>query len=358
MKFSGIFITLYDKETLALYLEKGVYGFLMSPLRGEISPYSKHYNALADYACVRHDSHVFFFLKRRIYYGGQILGSAGHGAFYLNGNTSPIGEECNAPLVWDESERYEPTKEPGVFLLDIGGNKVERAQPYIILFEDKLGMRGLHISSDRLYFELGKYGFPLPSNSIQNMGFCTLTPGEVDILLKLLNNEGKPEKLPKIRFETNIADTPKPFSPELGIMNLRNGFEKSLFVNEAHLEFSIISNPNLLPNFAKPKPNHVICRQVPISPFKPFNMDRADICYYSSEEQVHSMIPNTVIELKNTRANNSAIKQVVRYLDWLHLICENNEAENVRVFVLAPSFTSTIKVNNYEYQIELISVSS
>ena len=62
MTISGVFIALYDQETLKLYLEKGIYGFLMSPENQE-SPRSKHYNALADYSCLRKGQHVFFFLK-------------------------------------------------------------------------------------------------------------------------------------------------------------------------------------------------------------------------------------------------------------------------------------------------------
>ena len=46
---------------------------------------------------------------------------------------------------------------------------------------------GKYIVSDDLYFELGKYPYPLPSNSMQGMGFCTLTPGEVSTILKLID---------------------------------------------------------------------------------------------------------------------------------------------------------------------------
>src|SRR5438309_958961 len=116
MPLSGFFITLFDVETLALYLDKGVYGFHMPPAQ-MIGPRSRHYQALADYACGRSDTHVFFFLKRHIVYGGQISGSSDYGAFYLNGQNSPLGLKAHAPLVWDESsrERYKASEQAGIF---------------------------------------------------------------------------------------------------------------------------------------------------------------------------------------------------------------------------------------------------
>ena len=72
MKNNGIFITLYDYESLKLYLKNEVYGFLMSPIEGEVSSKSNHYKVLSDYGCLREGTHVFFFLKRIIIYGGQI----------------------------------------------------------------------------------------------------------------------------------------------------------------------------------------------------------------------------------------------------------------------------------------------
>lgn len=69
----GLFIALYDEESLKLYLDKGVYGFLMPPvMSNQPSSRSRHYNVLADYACSREGTDVFFFLKRKIVYGGKI----------------------------------------------------------------------------------------------------------------------------------------------------------------------------------------------------------------------------------------------------------------------------------------------
>lgn len=58
----GLFVALYDENTLKLYLNQGVYGFLMRPVHSEKpTSRSRHYAILADYACSREGTDVFFF---------------------------------------------------------------------------------------------------------------------------------------------------------------------------------------------------------------------------------------------------------------------------------------------------------
>jgi len=179
---NGLFITLYDEKALALYLKHGIYSFLMPPVfESKPSNRSMHYHALADYACAREGTQVFFFLKRMVIYGGTVIGNKDIASFYLNGTTSPLCLKAKASLFWDESARYESTELPGVFKV----NEKERAQPYVLRF-CKNTLTGKKISSDELYFKLGQYPYPLSSNTIQGMSFCTITPGETSIALKLL----------------------------------------------------------------------------------------------------------------------------------------------------------------------------
>jgi hypothetical protein len=175
---SAVFITLYDEETLKLYLSRGVYGFLMAPVRGSVQTRSRHYHALADYACMRAGSHVFFFIQRRVVYAGQVKGSSQYGAFLINGDDSPLGRLANAPLCWDESHRgiYQPTEEAGVFTVtDVG----ERCQPYLLLFEDRLGLKGKFIRSDDLYWACD-YGYLYPQTLYKTWVLYT-TPRETQI---------------------------------------------------------------------------------------------------------------------------------------------------------------------------------
>ena len=346
----GLFIALYDEDSLRLYLDKGVYGFLMTPiLEPKPKAQSRHFAILADYACSREGTDVFFFLKRKIVYGGKIYGNKDIGSFYLNGETSPLGRKAKADLFWDESKRkkYFETKVPGIFKIRKDGG--DKAQPFMFQFLQNENT-GKYIISDDLYFELGKYPYPLPSNSMQGMGFCTLTPGEVltlnDLLAKSTNRivfKGMGE-IDKQGKETIFDDELVSLNEDL--------------VNEAQLEFTILSSLKPFADFLND--NNVLCRQVPISPFKPSEMDRADICLYSMNSPIkNGTIPNVMIELKKDKATKSAYDQVTRYLRWLENITTEAEFEKVSVYIIAPQIGRIYrhKVDlKYENKIKMYSI--
>lgn len=343
----GLFIALYDEETLKLYLSKGVYGFLMKPVYTDVpSSRSKHYAVLADYACSREGTDIFFFLKRKIVYGGKIYGNEDSSSFYINGPNSPLGRKSKANLFWDESSRYDSTDKLGVFKV----NGDEKSQPFMFQFM-KSEETGKYIISDELYFELGKYPYPLPSNSMQGMGFCTLTPGEVSTILELIKKSDK-----KIDF-TKCENIQKHGNEQLFDPNLVN--IKDEFINEAQLEFTILTSLKPFSNIFTDK--YILCRQVPISPFKPMDMDRADICLYSLSEPIKDgTLPNIVIELKKNRANFHAYEQATRYLMWLEKITTADEFDKIQAFVIADSFSKIkrSKVNiTYEDKIKIFSLS-
>jgi len=332
----GLFITLYDEETLRLYLDQGIYGQHMSPEEGEPSPYSNHYPTLADYACGREGNHVFFFREREIFYGGQLIGSDDHGSLFLNGQRSPLGRNADAPLVWDESHRDQYDRvNPGLFIVDGEEDDEDDAvcQPFLLRFADQRDLAGTYITSDQLYFELGEYPYPLPSNTISGMGFCTLTPGETQAALELLETDPEGTVAPESDEDIELQGEPVPYSPEYGVDSPADASP------ESHLEAAVTANPSLLPESLQPD-DAVICRQVPISPFKPRNMDEADVCYFTDNSIQDGTIPNTIIELKNKRAGKGAATQVVRYLQWLHKRL-GSEADEIEIFVYAPSFTGT-----------------
>ena len=350
MSSSGFFVTLFDKETLKLYLNKGIYGFHMLPMFDEVPTRSRHYAALADYGCSRKGAHVFFFLKREIVYGGQVIGNEEYGSFYLNGIYSPLCRNAGATLFWDESYRdcYARTEQEGIFIRPVINDSLV-CQPYILLFEDRLGLAGKAISSDQLYFNIGKYPFPLPTNSISGMSFCTMTPFETNIALELLQNESIKSYEYRNYDEIEIIGSPTPYHPRFDIENLGE------VVNESHMEASVLSNPNLLNEELRPDKETTLCRQVPISPYKPFQMDRADICYYK-ESFYRGALPYMVIELKKNFAGRAECEQTQRYLKWLKK-CAPDESENINIFLLAPGFKRTAGIS-YEFrnQIHLIAI--
>lgn len=346
----GLFIALYDEESLKLYLDKGVYGFLMTPLMAsKPDTRSRYFNILGDYACSREGTDVFFFLRRKIVYGGKIYGNKDVGSFYLNGKTSPLGRAANADLFWDESVRkkYIKTDKPGIFKIKKDG--ANKAQPFMFQFFQN-DDSGKYITSDDLYFELGKYPYPLPSNSMQGMVFCTLTPGEVKTLKKLVA-----ESKNKIEFE-GVGDIEKK-GREIVFDEKMISLEETL-VNEAQLEFEILSSLKPFANFLTD--DYVLCRQVPISPFKPSEMDRADICLYSMHNPIkNGTIPNVVIELKKDKAGRASFVQVTRYLKWLETITNAKEFQQVSVYIIAPQIARIYKRGldlRYQDKIKMYSI--
>ena len=344
-----MFVTLYDEKTLKLYLNKGLYGFLMKPTSVDsVTSRSKHYAVLADYACSREGTDLFFFLKRKIVYGGKIYGNRDCSSFYINGQNSPLGQRTQANLFWDESSRYTPTATPGVFKV----KGTDKAQPFIFQFTQNENT-GKYIISDELYFNLGrKYPYPLPSNSMQEMSFCTLTPGEVAELINLLSKSDKSIDFSECD-DINKSGEERLFDNTL--VDIR-----SEFINEAQMEFSILSS--LTPLHELFENNYILCRQVPISPFKPMDMDRADICLYSLDSPIREgTIPNIVIELKKGKTNYHAYNQTVRYLNWLKMITTDEEFSKVKAFIIANSFypIKRSKVNTcFEEKIKIFSIDS
>lgn len=334
MTASGLFINLYDETALQTYIASGVYGPLTKRLDGSSHTRSEaiHFSVLADLCCAKPGTHVFFFRKRRIFYGGQVSPNTPQPTVVLNGPDSPIAKGTSATQVWKEDWRptYEPRNPPDRIWIETNGDRIERVQPYLILFRTDSALSGRWIDSDELYFELGKKHYPLPSNAIDAMSLCTLTPYEVTTLLSLVRR-GRPSELaaplsvnePKTYYSVDTSAT----------------LAGKTFRTEAELEASVIANPELMPEPMRPRADATVCRQVPISPFKPSNMDRADICYYETPLIEDGSLPNTIIELKNKKASAKNIEQLTRYLQWIDLVAPS-DAPNVRAFLLAPSYPS------------------
>lgn len=352
---SGAFVALFDHATLALYLREGVYATHLPLVDSHGIPGRAHWGTAADYACLRPGSHIFFFLKRELVYGGEVVGPAAGPAFFLNGQSSPAGAAAGAPLCWDESTRGSYAHiMPGVFRrpsLAGPAGEVQVAQPYLIRFEDRLGLQGRFIRSDDLYFELGDFPFPLPSNSMQGMTFCILTPAEVEIALDLLQRSGR-KRHDECPDDTTLKGEPLPFD----LRSLPS--EARDCTSEAQLEFAAAANPPLLwqhlPRDLVPSACSV-ARQVPISPFKSYQMDRADLCFFHQPAVLRGAIPNLIVELKAKRAGSAEVEQIDRYLLWLRKRLLQ-EADGIQLVLFAPSFARTVRpLAHWGDQVRLVS---
>lgn len=331
---NGLFILLHNENDLKIYLKNNTYGFITKPLDKERpSSKSNYFSFLSDYGCSRPGTKVFFFLKRKIYYGGTIESTNEDvSKFYLNGKSSPIGRAKNSTLFWDESSRYFHNDDMGEGRFKISQDDTDiKAQPFMFEYVPD-EQTGKYISSDDLYFELGHNSFPLPSNSIMGMSFCILTPGETNTCLRLITSS-------KNYIDYNDADTSY-LVDEGRMLYPLDTVDINNLVSESELEFSIVSNLRNIDNCINLKStNYDVCRQVPISPFKPMNMDRADICLYDQNNYLmEGLIPNIIIELKRDRADWKAYVQVQKYLKWLEIISSNETFNNISAIIIARDF--------------------
>jgi hypothetical protein len=301
---------------------------------------------MADYACAREGTHVFFFRDREIFYGGRVVSATDSnniGAFYLNGETSPMGRTADAGLGWDESERYGGAA--GVWERETRNGTKEIAQPFLLCFDTDVEHAGKHIRSDDLYFELGDYPYPLKSNTIRNTGFCPMGPGETRELLDQLEETDETYspsgdvKVPDVTLDESKIE---PFRPKYGIEEV----SRENLTNEDHLEASVTADPSLLPDELAPTQHQSIVRQAPISPLKPMDIDQIDLSFYDPDFE-NGMYPVAVLELKYSKAtvtkNRDDAEQIHRYRRAIDKMAEYHlsaDPDDIQVGMFAPSYNS------------------
>lgn len=346
---SGLFILMDGEESVKQCINKGVYGFLMPPIFEEkVNSRSRHYAVLCDYGCCYEGTEIFFFARRKVFYGGKVTKSNGDNpVFYLNGNTSPMGRKADSEKFVDFSNIQPTTEDDGVYYLGKNARNEDRnrAVPFIIEFETN-ELSGKQIASDDLYFELGNYNFPFPSNSIQGIGIATLTPRETEILIDLMK-ESKERVFYGFNSQIKILDNKKvPFNTNL--------IDEKI-INESHLEFTLLANSKKLNNVISKcldltyKEDFVQGRQIPLCPFKPMQFDRADICLYDKNNPIKDgTLPNVVIELKKDQATYAAYEQVTKYLRWLEQITSKEDFEKISAIIVAPKIHKNINKRNLE----------
>lgn len=358
---SGFFILIKDEnkkqENLRLCLKNGFYGFLLNSnydldnTRTLKIPYS----VLADYVCCKEGTHVFLFSKRMITYGGIVKETNGsEPVFYLNGKTPLIegGGEIKRYINMDEIYKDNLTSKEGVYEISGRYGKQLKEIPFIIEFDNHTELTGKQISVDELYFELGKYNFPLPSNAIQGKGMCTLTPYETNLLLKLIKENGRNIN------PTDETDFKQPTYNQKNKTIFKNEFiieklNKKNWSVEAELEFLLLSTEKKLKEII-PKGNYAKTRQLPLCPFKPQKLDYADICLYDLDNQIkNGALPNIIIELKKDYANYEAYKQVNRYLKWLDQVTTDEEFNLINAFIISKEFKSMTYKKLKEKEISL-----
>lgn len=306
MPSGGVIIRIKNEDVIPLYLAFGVYGQkLRIGTDGEPNP-ETYLRALADHACVRGGDHLFFRCGGRFYYGGRVDGPTEHAAFVLNGPRGLLGKRAEAPLVWNESvwEALEPPAREG---LD-SAVRPPVCQPFLLRFRDWFHLRGRWIDEYRYYLALGDYNYLLPSTHDPS-GMTSISPGETDVLLRLLSKEADGELDPPDDVPFNLRDEPTPYEPALG-PKLEGARSRDGLIA------AVLANPQKLPWWARPR-GAGIARDVPISPYRRRNVETADIAYYSERRVREGTVPDRLFYLDTEPAGEQLSRRIKCQYQWL-----------------------------------------
>lgn len=330
MTQKGLFVTMTDVESIKDALKSGVYGQLIE----QSDDFKQNYcQILADYLGADEGDHIFFFTDRTIYYGGQLLASTETDVVFCNSSQTPFSN--NASIQHIPAHLNSKMNESGMFIQKTKYGEREVHQPFLLNFKDRLGYKGLQISSDLLYNRLDqKYRFPLPSAQLSGQGFGLITPAETEILIKLFTKQPKQKSISETTDTISLSQPlNKDSLPKIHNCKYESQLEAVLMANKDQLPVEITNSDTVL-------------RQIPASSTRP-TVDAVDIAIYGKD---NGAFPKTLIELKNKKAGKSEAKQVERYVNWAKTVTTETTPT---VWMYAPEFTGTfnqyISTKNKKY---------
>lgn len=303
----GVVITIRNEDVLPLYLAYGVYGRKLRLDLDDNPHFDPYIDALATYACCREHDHVFFRCKGRIYYGGRLVSDSRHYAFYLNGPHGFIGRAAEAPQVWDESgwDQFEPPVNRG---LD-WRRPPPLGQPFLFRFRDWYRLKGRWVDEHDFYVSLSEYNYLLPT-TVDPTGMTVISPGETEVLVNLfIHGEGGKLPAPK-REDIELQEEPTPYDPSFG-PDPTDPLTKEEFIA------GVLANSGKLPTWAQSRNNNAIY-DIPISPYRPRNVETADFAYYRVPAIRNGTIPNILFYVKEDGPADEAIgRRIERQYQWL-----------------------------------------
>lgn len=326
MPDGGVVITVRNEDVLPLYLAYGVYGKKLR-LGTDDDPNPESYvRTLAEYAACRQGDHVFFRCRGRFYYGGRVLGSASHGAFYINGRRGLLGKRAEAPIVWDESRwnRFEPPAREG---LD-SASRPPVCQPFLLRFRDWMQFRGRWIDEDAFYFALRDYNHLLPTTWMTS-NMVSTSPGETEVLLDGLMREPGGELSPVVGRDVDFAEEPIAYDPSYGP-------DLSGARSREDLLAAALADPSQLPGRVRPD-GSAIGHRVPVTPHRPRDVESADVGYYSDRRLRDGTLPDVLVYLDAEPAGAETGRRIERQHRWLTSLL-GDDVRDVEFYAVAPAF--------------------
>jgi len=337
---AGYIFNLDNINSLKLYISNGVYATKLSPPSGY---WKTHHEAtLADYITMKPDDNIYFFIKRKIYGIGKIIGLDGDCKFSNYPRAcEPINfnyMENKKLLLWDEgnysiNQRWLFLFKPDPYFFTLG-----------IDMDDVLSSKPTAFRMLRAFWKVSFIKF----DDEENQAFK-------DVILKYnqdsLTNPKKGENV----FKTNYVVKHKEISNKLKKNNykidvspiLKSCAKGDYIKHEMALEAGLLYQ---LSNYYEETINifgrwDYLSHQVVASPFKPIDyMDKMDIFGYS---YITGFDPTRakylVIELKKDEAIIDDIEQLLKYVDWVKDEYCFGDYSMINAFLVAYKFDNKVK---------------
>lgn len=356
----GWVIDLSDEKFLELYVQSGVYGTRFKKPEGNSwnNPQEK---TIADYALIEEGDLVFFFLKRKIYGIGKVVGlntKRGRQAVFFNYPDSilpenfPTGrEDCLWPEQFDNN--YWSSE-------DRAGSDIRFViffKPCPTFFKSGLDMDFVLQSDSK--------GVINQLRAFERRSFIKMDDEETGLLVELFTrvsnttpeiygySEATSETVSTRVEDSDIFD----FDPRKLIMRsvTHKGFAREAIMQIAFAYGLRYRNTDITNAFGT---WDYICNQVSASPFKPISaMEFIDIFGYSYKS-LNSNLPRAIkkffiIELKRgnlTEGRSLArfekdsgyVAQALKYVDWVANYRAGGDYNLIKAFLVASGFSRRI----------------
>jgi len=326
MPTGGVIIKIRNESTIPRFLASGFYGPAMRVGPDGEPDAARYLDALIEMAAGRRGDHVFFRTQNRFVYGGQLRGASDHAAISLNGRRGLLGKRANAPCVIPESG-VEPSEPPRFEGLD-SARQTRRCRPLFVRFRDELGLAGRWIDEYELYFALGDYAYLLPTTWM-NTGMVAISPGETNRLIELVRDDpsgviGHDENDVIDRCEEPIPHDPD-YGPDLLGARTQEGLLAAALADPSQLSVGL------------PPRGASIAQRVPISPFRPRDVEFADVGWYTGRSINGGTLPDVLLYLDDEPAGAALRHRIDIQQAWLERLLGDG-ARAIDRFVAAPAF--------------------
>jgi len=330
---AGYVINLDSEESLMRYFKYGVYSTKLSTPRGYFT--TPQEGTFADYASMKKNDLVFFFIKRKIYGIGKLI--------EVYGDVKCLNyPQANIP----ESIDYNVIR--NTLLLDEGDKSVNQRwicffEPYPFFFKKGIDMDDVLLSNENCFRIL---------RAFWKVSFIKLDDIEAKCLFDVILKQNY-QKDTKNTFDTSCQNFHTQIKNKLNdeykfradeILEYASNEDK--IKHEMAIEAGLIyqlsykdeDTTRVFGNF------DYISHQVVASPFKPIDyMDKMDIYGYNYIENFKTIDKHKIIEIKKDTAGIEEVNQLLKYVDFVKDEIANRNYDNISAYLVAYDFKDEAK---------------